>query len=174
MLLAGEVDCIMTKPDEMDVEIPWVELKTSAYEPEETPKTRRKWESKLLRFWAQSFLLGVPTIVVGLRTQDGYLRTLRTLEVQKLPNQVKQMQGSWDGNVCVNTVAAFLEFLKTNVMGKEGVWRVKMRNYGREQRFIELFQVEETGTGKIIESGFKEHRERLLAMAMAEKNGEVT
>ena len=38
-----------------------------------------KYERKLLKFWAQSFLLGVPTIIVGFRDQDGIVRSLEEL-----------------------------------------------------------------------------------------------
>lgn len=165
MILAGEVDCVLNrKPEDLETQPHWVELKTNI----DDLGDGRKWEMKLLKHWAQSFLLGVPTIIVGLRTPDGILTGLRTLETQKLPTQVKKMGNSWNGHVCINMTAAFLDFLKQHIMGKDGVWRVK---WNKRERSIETFQVEATGTGEILDSGFKAHRERLLAAEIAQKLG---
>lgn len=73
-------------------------------------KEKLKYERKLLKFWAQSFLLGVPKIVVGFRDRDGMLLRLEELETHGLPGKVKREgRGSWDGNICINFTAAFLE-----------------------------------------------------------------
>jgi RAT1-interacting protein len=69
-----------------------------------------KYERKLLKFWAQSFLLGVPRIVVGFRDQEGIVRRLEEVETAKIPSTVKKSgRGTWDGNICINFAAAFLE-----------------------------------------------------------------
>ena len=68
-----------------------------------------KYERKLLKFWIQSFLLGVPKIVVGFRSKDGILQSLEELETNKIPALVKKNKASWDGNVCINFTANFLE-----------------------------------------------------------------
>lgn len=85
-----------------------MELKTSA-----TIRNDRdmlKYERKLLKFWVQSFLLGVPKIIVGFRTPDGILERLEHLETQTIPTRVKKSgKNSWDGNVCINFAAAFLK-----------------------------------------------------------------
>ena len=64
----------------------------------------------MLKFWAQSFLLGVPRIVVGYRTQQGMLEHLEELDVQTIPDKVK-LKGKrlWDGQTCINFTASFLE-----------------------------------------------------------------
>lgn len=69
-----------------------------------------KYERKLLKFWAQSFLLGVPRIIVGFRDQNGILRRLEEMETGSIPTMVKGFgKGVWDGNVCINFAAQFLE-----------------------------------------------------------------
>jgi len=69
-----------------------------------------KYERKLLKFWAQSFLLGVPKIIVGFRTREGILQRLEELETHSIPGWVKRYgKGTWDGNICINFAAAFLE-----------------------------------------------------------------
>lgn len=147
------------KPDSEDDPIPWVELKTTA-EPGNRPEDRLKFERKLLRFWAQSFLLGVPTIVLGFRTQNGLLTRIKELPTQRLPSMVKQSTQSWDGNVCINFTAAFLDFLRKTISGKEGVWKIKKR---MGEKVINVYKIEEAGTGKILTSNFKAHRERLAS-----------
>ena len=98
-------DC---KPDRKEDGINWLELKTSAEI--ENERDSIKFERKLLKFWAQSFLIGVPKIIVGFRTKDGILRSLKELETKNIPTDVqKQGRGTWNGNVCINFAASFLE-----------------------------------------------------------------
>ncbi|KAL8680562.1 MAG: hypothetical protein Q9186_003253 [Xanthomendoza sp. 1 TL-2023] len=117
LILGGEVDARHSlstqlvwdaKPTRADDPINWVELKTAA-----TPLSDRdilKYERKLLKFWIQSFLLGVPKIIVGFRSKDGILQSLEELETNQIPRLVKQKgKGSWDGNLCINFTAAFLD-----------------------------------------------------------------
>ena len=97
-----------SKPDRKEDPINWVELKTSAEIRNDRDKL--KFERKLLKFWAQSFLLGVPKIVVGFRDQNGIVRRLEELETANIPSKVKLSgRGTWDGNICINFAAAFLE-----------------------------------------------------------------
>ena len=96
------------KPENKDLPINWVELKTSACI--ENDKDMLKYKRKLQKFWIQSFLLGVPKIVVGFRTKGGILDYVEELETNKIPGWVKRHgKGSWDGNLCINFTAAFLE-----------------------------------------------------------------
>jgi RAT1-interacting protein len=109
MILGGEVDAVMAfKPEDRSKPIDWVELKTTAIVTND--KEQVKYERKLLKFWAQSFLLGVPRIIVGYRSQQGYLERLEELDVQTIPDKVKlKGKGLWDGQTCINFAASFLE-----------------------------------------------------------------
>lgn len=98
-------DC---KPERKEDPIHWVELKTSAEI--RNDRDMLKYERKLLKFWAQSFLLGVPTIIVGFRDQYGIVHRLEELDTASIPGKVKKIgRGSWDGNICINFAAAFLD-----------------------------------------------------------------
>lgn len=69
-----------------------------------------KFERKLLKFWAQSFLLGVPKIIVGFRNAHGILERVQELETKDIPGNVKKKgKMTWDGNLCINFAAGFLE-----------------------------------------------------------------
>lgn len=102
-------DC---KPDRKEDAINWVELKTSA--DLQTERDMIKFERKLLKFWAQSFLLGVPKIIVGFRTRDGILQRVKEFETKNIPTDIqKHGRGTWNGNVCINFAASFLECMST-------------------------------------------------------------
>lgn len=109
LILGGEVDAVWDqKPDDPEAPINWVELKTN--EQPQSDADMLKFERKLLKFWIQSFLLGVPKIVVGFRNRDGILQRLEELDTQALPGNVKRVgKNSWDGNICINFAAAFLD-----------------------------------------------------------------
>ncbi|KAL8700190.1 MAG: hypothetical protein Q9201_005586 [Fulgogasparrea decipioides] len=156
LILGGEVDAVWDiKPTSTSTDpINWVELKTAA-----TPLSDRdmlKYERKLLKFWIQSFLLGVPKIIVGFRSREGVLESLEELETEKLPRMVKQRgKGSWDGNVCINFTAGYLEWLKNTIANDGGVWRIRKRE---KAPAIEVFKVEDSGYGDILSRKFVDWR----------------
>ncbi len=130
-----------------------------------------KYERKLLKFWIQSFLLGVPKIIVGFRSQQGILKRLEELETKDIPGIVKRRgKGTWDGNLCINFTAAFLdceslttcELESTNASSglkqtitTNGVWRIRKRE---RSPLIEVFKNEEHGYGDILSAEFVEWR----------------
>lgn len=169
MIIGGEVDAVLgAKPDNPSDPIPWVELKT-AQQPV-TQKDDVKYERKLLKFWAQSFLLGVPKIVVGFRSPDGHLLKLVEHETQKIPSVVKRQGHTWDGNTCINFAAAMLDFIKATVQGN-GVWRIQRR---QRDGFIEAFQVNGVDPNTIVTPAFRAHREQLMAKEVASMLGNPT
>ncbi|KAF7591975.1 decapping endonuclease targeting mRNA [Aspergillus hancockii] len=150
LIIGGEVDAVWDcKPDRKEDPINWVELKTSAEI--RNDRDMVKYERKLLKFWAQSFLLGVPKIIVGFRDQNGIVRHLKELETATIPNKVKKNGGgTWDGNICINFTSAFLDWLKSTI-NEEGTWRIRKLE---KSSIIEVFKIEERGTGDIISSSF--------------------
>jgi RAT1-interacting protein len=88
--------------------INWVELKTSAEI--RSPHDLDNFHRKLMKYWIQSFLLGVPKIIVGFRTRDGVLVSVEEMETQNIPQTVNARQGAkWNADMCVNFAAEFLE-----------------------------------------------------------------
>ncbi|KAK4962260.1 decapping endonuclease targeting mRNA [Elasticomyces elasticus] len=157
VVLGGEVDAVLgAKPDDSETPPRWVELKTTLQPIDNKP--RANYERKLLKFWAQSFLLGVPKIVVGFRTPNGLLVNLTELETKNIPMKVRQGLQTWDGNTCINFSAAFLDFLKQHIVG-EGVWRIQR---SAKSDVIEVFKIRERGTGEILKAEFKKWKEELL------------
>ncbi|KAI9847844.1 MAG: decapping endonuclease targeting mRNA [Sclerophora amabilis] len=190
MILGGEVDAVWDcKPSNPSDTINWVELKT-AEDPADRFRTNErtliKFERKLLKFWIQSFLLGVPRIIVGFRSRLGILQRLEEFETQSIPSTVKRNgRGTWDGNVCINFTAEFLEWLKCTIPGPRstannnkdgrtgidgGVWRIRRRDGAS---VIEVDKLEETGYGDILPPEFVSWRIELAKGAMDGGRGDT-
>lgn len=167
VILGGEVDAVQdVKPSEQGAPINWVELKTTAELVNEKEQT--KYERKLLKFWAQSFLLGVPKIVVGFRDQQGWVQRLEELDTQTIPDHMARTNRRlWDGQTCINFASMLLGWLK-HTINTEGVWRIRKLAKSPE---IELFRIEATGTGSILSDSFIEWRTSVLPSISAPSNG---
>ncbi|KAL2127595.1 hypothetical protein VTI74DRAFT_10441 [Chaetomium olivicolor] len=155
--LGGEVDAIWdSKPENPGDPINWVELKTSAEIRTESDQMR--FDRKLMKFWIQSFLLGVPKIIVGFRTRSGTLTSIQEFQTMAIPYDVRRRGlAQWDGNVCIKFATLFLDFLRLNIKD-EGVWKIRRPpNSGH----IEIFRVEEAGHGRIITDEFMDWRIKL-------------
>ncbi|KAF4994876.1 hypothetical protein FGRMN_5508 [Fusarium graminum] len=157
LCLGGEVDAIWdSKPEEKGTPINWVELKTSAEI--RNAGDMENFNRKLMKYWIQSFLLGVPRIVVGFRTRDGILVEVKDIETHRIPETVNAYPNpKWNADMCVNFAAEFLDWLTENI-NDEGVWRIKREP---QSPIIELFKVEETGHGDILSDEFKNWRIKL-------------
>jgi RAT1-interacting protein len=115
-----------------------------------------KFERKLLKFWAQSFLLGVPKITVGFRSKAGILRGLQTFNTHEIPGMVRRGTNCWDGNVCINFATEFLGWLK-GVVVDEGVYSVVLR---KKSGVVEVRRLRD-GTGDIVSKEFKAFKSRV-------------
>ncbi|KAG5647335.1 hypothetical protein DXG03_000403 [Asterophora parasitica] len=125
LLIGGEVDCVRGNyTHQTDT---FVELKTSLVI--RGPPDEARFEKKLLKFYFQSFLLGVPEILVGFRTPSGIVTTTQSFKTIQIPRMVRGKPGAWDPLICLDWGNSFLTFLK-DVVRREGsqdasVWRVK-------------------------------------------------
>ncbi|KAI0637617.1 RAI1-domain-containing protein [Trametes polyzona] len=109
LVIGGEVDCVRDRFDGRTDS--FVELKTSMSIRNAGDEAR--FEKKLLKFYIQSFLLGVPEIVVGFRTPQGRLTTTQTFQTMQLPRLVRGKPGAWDPQVCFSWGQHFLSTLKS-------------------------------------------------------------
>ncbi|KAI5300711.1 decapping endonuclease targeting mRNA [Ascosphaera pollenicola] len=150
IVIGGEVDAVWDcKPDRKGDPINWVELKTTAEIRSDRDVFR--YERKLLKFWAQSFLLGVPKIVVGFRDENGILRRIEEIATHEIPTLIKrQGKNIWDGNICINFTASFMDWLRKTI-DSDGVWRIRKRE---RSSAIEVFKLEESGHGDILSDAF--------------------
>ncbi|KAM4696968.1 decapping and exoribonuclease protein [Rhinophrynus dorsalis] len=111
LLISGEVDC--TNPSAPSAVPPscYVELKTSGQI--RNPHQQRSFNRyKLIKWWSQSFLLGIPLIVAGFRSPEGRIVSLENYRTSDIPRLVRDDRNSWDPAVCMNFCNAFLSYVK--------------------------------------------------------------
>ncbi|XP_053468935.1 decapping and exoribonuclease protein [Ictalurus furcatus] len=114
LLFSGEVDCRDKDPRAPPAPACYVELKTSAEIC--TPKQRSNFHRyKLLKWWAQSFLPGVPRVVAGFRDHDGVVVSVETFHISKISQLIKNEYNCWKPTVCMNFCSDFLSFVKSVV-----------------------------------------------------------
>lgn len=100
VVIGAETDCVAT--DRSDAPHRHVELKTSR---EITCKHHKHnfLRVKALKWWAQSFLCGTPTLVCGFRDQNGFVKSLERYEVRAIPELArKEIRNAWSPVKCVN------------------------------------------------------------------------
>ncbi|KAL1938626.1 hypothetical protein VTO73DRAFT_11441 [Trametes versicolor] len=111
LVIGGEVDCVRDKFNgRTDT---FVELKTSIMIRNAGDEAR--FEKKMLKFYMQSFLLGVPEIVVGFRTPAGQITTTQSFKTVQLPRLVRGKPGAWDPQICFSWAQQFLTTLKSTL-----------------------------------------------------------
>ncbi|CAN7941015.1 unnamed protein product [Ixodes hexagonus] len=69
----------------------------------------RSFRKKLLSAWSQSFLAGVPRVMVGFRTKDGVVQSVKEYQVKDMPLLA---EGQWSDAVCFNFLDEMLSFIK--------------------------------------------------------------
>lgn len=115
LLFSGEVDCRLKDATAAEPPGCYVELKTSAEIC--TPKQRSNLHRfKLLKWWAQSFLPGVPQVVAGFRDQDGVVVNIETFHISKISQLIKGEHNCWKPTVCMNFCSSFLTFVKQVIL----------------------------------------------------------
>ncbi|XP_027732309.1 decapping and exoribonuclease protein isoform X2 [Vombatus ursinus] len=114
LLFSGEVDCTDPKAPSTQPPACYVELKTSK-EMHSPGQWRSFYRHKLLKWWAQSFLPGVPRVVAGFRDPEGSVRSLRTFPTMEMFELIRADREGWNPSVCMNFCAAFLSFAQSTV-----------------------------------------------------------
>lgn len=109
ILYGAEIDCI----DPSQKIIPnltshYIELKTNReISFERQDRNFRRY--KLLKWWAQSFLVGIPKLVVGFRDDDGIVSEVVNFEVKALP---RMAEGLWNPSICFHFASEFLNYVR--------------------------------------------------------------
>ncbi|KAL3679956.1 hypothetical protein R1sor_022912 [Riccia sorocarpa] len=94
-IMGAEMDCYEQGRDGRKT---FIELKTSR---ELDARTVDRFErEKLLKFWIQSFLAGVPRIVCGFRDDQGILVRTEMMSTKDITQRVK-LKHYWEGGVCL-------------------------------------------------------------------------
>ncbi|XP_053601305.1 decapping and exoribonuclease protein-like isoform X2 [Plodia interpunctella] len=85
----------------------FVELKTSRHI--EFPRQETSFRFKTKKWWCQSFLAGIDTILCGYRNDEGIVEELKTFQLRDL---VKMSERFWNPNVCFNFLDDFFTYVK--------------------------------------------------------------
>ncbi|CAG8544935.1 11965_t:CDS:2 [Gigaspora rosea] len=118
LIMGAEVDCLSdVKPKRPGNPIvdKYIELKTSKIV--ESEKDTFNFEKyKLLKIWAQSFLIGIPKVIVGFRNNEGCVKSIKEFKTMDIPKIVKGKNGMWNATVCLNFANKFFEWLRTVIV----------------------------------------------------------
>ncbi|KAI9202292.1 RAI1 like PD-XK nuclease-domain-containing protein [Polychytrium aggregatum] len=115
LIIGGEVDCQTEGArDPANPSANYIELKTNKVFKHERQQFNFE-KFKLLRIWAQSFLLGIPKVVLGFRTEEGILSHLETMNTLEIPRKVREKH-LWDPNVCLGFSYALLRWVRSHVV----------------------------------------------------------
>ncbi|XP_066944469.1 decapping and exoribonuclease protein-like isoform X1 [Macrobrachium rosenbergii] len=90
----------------------FVELKTNKILNEERD-VRSLHRFKLMKWWSQSYLVGIPTVVCGFRDNNGVVQSLKIFGVEEMPSLG---QAHWKSNIMMNFLDKFLTFVKQQVI----------------------------------------------------------
>ena len=113
LVYGAEMDCLAVRPTDPETCQPkdFVEIKTTR-----TMSTRRHWDNlcrfKMVKWWAQCHLIGIPTLVCGYRDDDMVVRDIQSLSVHEMPKTCKAF---WFPDVCLSFLDTFLLFVKKTV-----------------------------------------------------------
>ncbi|OWF40092.1 decapping and exoribonuclease protein-like [Mizuhopecten yessoensis] len=114
LVYGGEVDAAISeagpgKPYQ------YVEFKTNMeIETQKQDFSFRRY--KLIKWWAQSFLVGITQIVAGFRDRDGIVHRLENFNTLDIPSIAKNLRDPWKPNVCFNFLDQFLTFIKQTIV----------------------------------------------------------
>ena len=75
---------------------------------------------KIIKWWCQCFLVGIPVVVCGFRNDHGVVSRLTDYPTVKLPSIGSNF---WMPNVCMNFLDSFLTFVKGTVQEEDVLFR---------------------------------------------------
>ncbi|SCV73445.1 BQ2448_7371 [Microbotryum intermedium] len=159
MFLGGEVDCLRAGWREGDPirTDDFVELKTNIVIGSHRDETLFE-RQKLLKHYTQSFLLGVPTIIVGFRTRAGHLTALQSFKTLEIPRLVRHKPHAWSPTTSLASAFDLIQFINTTLLYDE-------HNKAAEDRWKE--------TGEIPENGWPVWRLKFRPLEEREREGGV-
>ncbi len=59
------------------------------------------YRHKLMKWWAQSFLVGIPRIICGFRDDEGIVRSMQTFRTSEIPRETQVGRGVLQGDLRV-------------------------------------------------------------------------
>lgn len=110
LIFAGEVDCSLPNDEKR-----YVELKTTR-ECDHPGQQRSFRKFKLIKWWLQSFLIGIDDILCGFRSDAGVVHRCEWFKVSAISQIIKQDKDHCRPSVCFSFIDLFLDFVKEKVI----------------------------------------------------------
>ncbi|XP_060570759.1 decapping and exoribonuclease protein-like [Ruditapes philippinarum] len=112
LVYSGEIDALNVDDVNGDY---YMEFKTNKeFSHPGNIKTFKRFKTK--KWWAQSHLIGIKTIVCGFRDESGVVKRLDFYDTNSLPDLAKKdVYNPWKPNVCTNFLDKFLTFIKDSI-----------------------------------------------------------
>jgi len=99
----------------------YIELKTSKEITD--AKSQYNFEKfKLIKYWIQSFLAGIPSIIIGFRDNYGILKSKQRYDTLSIPSLVHH---KWDPIACINFTSEILKFLVKEISEEDVSYLLK-------------------------------------------------
>ncbi|WFD30352.1 decapping endonuclease targeting mRNA [Malassezia sp. CBS 17886] len=149
ILMGGEVDCVETDSGRPTERV--VELKTNREL--RTAEDEKRLNIKMLKIYMQSFLLGVPVVVMGFRNNKGILSASKTYHTRDLPRMVRGKPYQWDANHNLAFGSHLLAFLREAIGKEMEKWSFHITNaIRRNERYRGPYawRVHRTTTGSFL------------------------
>lgn len=102
----------------------YIELKTSKIL-KDPIQVNQFYQQKLISFWAQSFLAGIPKILVGFRNDRGIVKSVEYIVVNEIP-RITRGKVTWCPETMLNFGILFLDWLSAQMksFSEEKVFRM--------------------------------------------------
>jgi RAT1-interacting protein len=113
IVMVGEVDCCDYNSKEKSPQN-YIELKTSRIILTDRNKASFR-RHKLMKWWVQSFLVGVPKLICGFRNDDGIVKSLQTFKIADIPKETQVDLTMWQPSVCLNFLDELLVWIRKTV-----------------------------------------------------------
>jgi RAT1-interacting protein len=155
VIIGGEVDCVWDyKPEDSNPLGHYVELKTSKVIND--PKDSVKFERKLYKTWAQTFLLGINKIIYGFRDENLVLRSVEQYQTEEIPVLLKSNPYNMNPNKinCIDSLkwyGAVIEWIAKEIPHDESkAWNLV---YDPKVRSIVLSEADENISSSLLNGG---------------------
>lgn len=107
LIFGAEVDGLDTNGSS------YVELKTCRVLKDQSQYSAF-YQNKLMSFWAQSFLAGIPKILVGFRSDRGIVKSIEYIEVNEIP-RITRGKVTWCPETMLNFGILFLDWISSQM-----------------------------------------------------------
>lgn len=123
LVYGAEMDCTDRQGRVDDLKLSdFIEIKTTR-----TIFNDRQYENwcrKLVKWWSQSYLIGLSKLVCGYRDDDLIVRKLEKFNIHDFPEKGRQF---WSDKVCLNFLNEFLNFVKQYVTEEDVAYKIYWR-----------------------------------------------